>query len=98
MQYNTIRDLTIRLGIKESKVNFDKFLYKGTNIITNFPDFKTVTTLALKLANDIKASNANPPAASTSISIQIEAPAAKGAKRAAFKHGIYSNFGSDDEE
>ena len=69
MQYNTIRDLTIRLGIKESKVNFDKFLYKGTNITTNFPDPKTVITLVLKLANDIEASNINPPVASTFISI-----------------------------
>jgi len=72
--------LTIKLGIKEGKVNFDKFLYKGTNITTNLPDPKTVITLALKLANNIKASNANPLAASTSISIQIEAPAVKGAK------------------
>ena len=69
MQYNTIRDLTIRLGIKESKVNFDKFLYKGTNIAINLLDPKTVTTLALKLANDIEASNTNPLIASTSISI-----------------------------
>ena len=72
--------MTIKLGIKEGKVNFDKFLYKGTNITTNLPDPKTVITLALKLANNIKASNANPLAASTSISIQIEAPAVKGAK------------------
>jgi hypothetical protein len=90
--------LTIKLGIKESKVNFDKFLYKGTNIANNLPDPKTVITLASKLADDIEASNTGPPAASSSISIQIEAPAAKGAKRAAFKHGIYSNFGSDDKE
>ena len=90
--------MTIRLGIKESKVNFDKFLYKGTNIAINLLDPKTVTTLALKLANDIKASNANPPAASTSISIQIEAPAAKGAKRAASKYSIYSNFSSNNKE
>ena len=69
MQYDAIRDLTIRLGIKESKVNFDKFLYEGTNIATNFPDPKTVATLALKLANDIEASNTNPLIASTSISI-----------------------------
>jgi len=98
VQYNAIRDLTIRLGIREGKVNFDKFLYKGTNTTTNLPDLKTVATLALELANNIEASNVNPPAASTFISIQIEAPAAKGAKRAAFKHSIYSNFGSDDEE
>ena len=90
--------MTIKLGIREGKVNFDKFLCKGINIITNLLDPKTVTTLALKLANDIKASNANPPAASTSISIQIEAPAAKGAKRAAFKYSVYSNFGSNDKE
>ena len=90
--------MTIKLGIKESKVNFDKFLYKGTNIITNLPDPKTVATLVLKLANNIKASNINPPAASTFISIQIEAPAAKGAKRAAFKYSIYSNFDFNDEE
>jgi hypothetical protein len=90
--------LTIKLNIKESKVNFDKFLYKGTNITNNFPDLKTVITLALKLADDIEASNTGPPAASSSISIQIEALAAKGAKRAAFKHGIYSNFGSDNKE
>ena len=61
--------MTIKPNIKEGKVNFDKFLYKGTNIITNFPDPKTVVTLVLKLANDIEASNVNPPAASTSISI-----------------------------
>ena len=69
MQYNAIRDLTIKPSIREGKVNFDKFLYKGTNIATNLPDFKIVITLALKLANDIKASNINPPVASTSISI-----------------------------
>jgi len=90
--------LTIKLNIREGKVNFDKFLYKGTNIITNLPDPKTVVTLALELANDIEASNVNPPAASTFINIQIEAPATKGAKRAAFKHSIYSNFGSDNKE
>ena len=90
--------MTIRPGIREGKVNFDKFLYKGTNITTNLPDLKTVATLALKLANDIKASNADPPAASTSISIQIKAPAAKGAKRATFKYNIYFNFGSDDKK
>jgi len=50
------------------------------------------------LANDIKASNINPLAASTSISIQIEALAAKGAKRATFKYNIYFNFGSDDKK
>jgi hypothetical protein len=98
VQYNAIRDLTIRPSIREGKVNFDEFLCEGTNIATNLPDLKTVATLALELANDIKASNIDPPAASTSISIQIEAPAAKGAKRAAFKHGIYSNFGSDNKE
>ena len=69
MQYDAIRDLTIRPSIREGKVNFDKFLYKGTNITTNLPDLKTVITLALKLANNIKASNINPPVASTSISI-----------------------------
>ena len=69
MQYDAIRDLTIRPNIREGKVNFDKFLYKGTNITTNLPDLKIVATLALKLANNIKASNADPPAASTSISI-----------------------------
>jgi uncharacterized membrane protein len=90
--------LTIRLSIKESKVNFDKFLYKGTNITNNLLNLKTVITLALKLANDIKAGNTGPLVASSSISIQIEAPAAKGAKRAAFKYSIYSNFGSDNEE
>ena len=90
--------MAIKLSIKEGKVNFDKFLYKGTNITNNLPDFKTVATLALKLANDIKASNADPPVASTSISIQIEAPAIKGAKRAAFKYSIYFNFSSDDKE
>ena len=90
--------MTIRPNIREGKVNFDKFLYKGINTTTNLPDPKTVATLASKLANDIKASNANPPAASTSINIQIEAPAAKGAKRAASKYSIYSNFGSDNKE
>ena len=98
MQYDAIRDLTIKLNIREGKVNFDKFLYKGTNIATNLPDFKIVITLALKLVNDIKANNVNSLAASTFISIQIEAPAIKGAKRATSKHSIYSNFGSDDEE
>ena len=90
--------MTIKLNIKEGKVNFDKFLYKGINITTNLLDLKTVATLALKLANNIEASNANPLAASTFISIQIEAPAAKGAKKAAFKYNIYSNFSSDDKE
>ena len=98
MQYNAIWDLIIRLNIKEGKVNFDKFLYKRTNIAINFLDPKTVITLVLKLANNIKASNIDPLAASTFISIQIEAPAAKGAKRVAFKYSIYSNFGSDDKE
>jgi len=50
------------------------------------------------LANNIKASNINPLVASTSISIQIEAPAAKGAKGAAFKYSIYFNFNSDNKE
>jgi len=90
--------LAIRLSIKEGKVNFDKFLYKGTNIANNLPDPKTVITLALKLANNIKASNVDPPVASTSISIQIEALAAKGAKKAAFKYSIYSNFSSNNKE
>ena len=52
--------MAIRFSIKEGKVNFDKFLYKGTNIAINLPDLKTVITLALKLANNIKASNVNP--------------------------------------
>ena len=69
MQYDAIRDLTIRPSIKEGKVNFDKFLYKGTNITTNLLNPKTVITLALELANNIEASNVNPPAASTFISI-----------------------------
>jgi len=90
--------LTIWLSIKEGKVNFDKFLYKGINITINLLNFKIVITLALKLANNIKASNINPPAASTFISIQIEALAAKRAKKAAFKYSIYSNFSSDDKE
>ena len=90
--------MTIRLSIKENKVNFDNFLYTGTNITTNLPDLKIVATLALKLANNIKASNVNPPVASTFISIQIEAPAAKGAKRATSKYNIYSNFGFNDKE
>ena len=90
--------MTIRLGIREGKVNFDNFLYKVTNISTNLLYPKTVVTLVLKLANDIKASNANPLVASISISIQIEAPATKGAKRATFKYGIYFNFSSDDKE
>ena len=90
--------MTIKLNIKEGKVNFDKFLYKRTNIITNLPDLKTVITLALELANDIKASNIDPPVASTFISIQIKALAIKGAKRATSKHSIYSNFGSNNKE
>ena len=61
--------MTIKLNIKEGKVNFDKFLYKRTNINTNLSDFKIAITLILKLANNIKASNINPPVASTSISI-----------------------------
>ena len=61
--------MTIKLGIKEGKVNFDKFLYKKTNIITNFPNFKIVITLGLKLTNNIEASNINPPVASTFVSI-----------------------------
>jgi len=61
--------LIIRLSIREGKVNFDKFLYKGTNIAINFLDLKIVITLALELANDIKASNIDPPAASTFINI-----------------------------
>ena len=61
--------MTIKLSIREGKVNFDEFLYKGTNIATNFPDPKTVATLALKLANNIKASNTNPSAASTFVNI-----------------------------
>ena len=69
MQYNAIRDLTIRLNIKEGKVNFNKFLYKRTNITINFLDSKIVITVVLKLANNIKASNANSLVASTSISI-----------------------------
>ena len=98
MQYDTIRDLTIKPNIREGKVNFDKFLYKRTNTTINLLNPKTVITLVLKLANNIKASNIDPLAASTFISIQIEAPAAKGAKRAAFKYSIYSNFSSDDKE
>jgi len=90
--------LTIWLSIKEGKVNFDKFLYKGINITINLLNFKIVITLALKLANNIKASNINPPAASTFISIQIEALAAKRAKKAAFKYNIYSNFSSNNKE
>ena len=90
--------MTIKLSIKEGKFNFNKFLYKGTNIIINFPDLKTVITLVLKLANNIKASNVNSLVASTFISIQIEAPAAKGAKRATFKYNIYFNFSSDKKE
>ena len=90
--------MTIKLNIREGKVNFDKFLYKGTNITTNLLNPKTVITLALELANNIKASNINPPSASTFISIQIEALAAKGAKRAASKYSIYSNFGSNNKE
>ena len=61
--------MAIRFSIKEGKVNFDKFLYKGTNITNNLLNPKTVATLALKLANNIKASNANSLVASTSISI-----------------------------
>jgi hypothetical protein len=61
--------LTIKLNIKESKVNFDKFLYKGINIANNLPDLKIVVTLVLKLANNIKASNISPLVASFFISI-----------------------------
>jgi hypothetical protein len=90
--------LTIKLNIKESKVNFDKFLYKGTNITNNLLNLKIVTTLASKLANNIKANNISPPAASSFISIQIEALAAKGAKKAAFKYNIYSNFSFNNKK
>ena len=90
--------MTIKLSIKESKVNFDKFLYKGTNITNNLPNFKIIITLALKLANNIKASNTGPLIASSFISIQIEAPAIKGAKRAAFKYSIYFNFSFNNKE
>jgi hypothetical protein len=90
--------LTIKLSIKESKVNFDKFLYKGINITNNFLDLKTVITLILKLANNIKASNISPPVASSFISIQIKAPAIKGAKRATFKYNIYFNFSFNNKE
>ena len=90
--------MTIRLSIKEGKVNFNKFLYKRINITNNLLNLKTVITLALELANNIKASNISPLVASSFINIQIEAPAAKGAKRAAFKYSIYSNFGSDNKE
>jgi hypothetical protein len=69
VQYDAIRDLTIRLGIREGKVNFDEFLCEGINIATNLPDLKTVATLVLELADDIEASNVDPPAASTSVSI-----------------------------
>ena len=65
VQYDAIRDLTIKLNIREGKVNFDKFLYKRTNIATNLLNPKIVITLALKLANNIEASNANPLVAST---------------------------------
>ena len=61
--------MAIRLSIKEGKVNFDKFLYKGTNIANNLLNLKIVITLVLKLANNIKASNANPLVTSTFISI-----------------------------
>jgi hypothetical protein len=98
VQYDIIQDLTIKPGIEKSEVNFNKFLYKGTNTTNNLPDPKTVITLALELADNIEAGNIGPPAASSSISIQIEALAAKGAKRAASKHSIYSNFSSDDKE
>jgi uncharacterized membrane protein len=61
--------LTIKLSIKESKVNFNKFLYKGTNIANNLLNPKTVITLALKLANDIKANNISPLIASFFVNI-----------------------------
>ena len=90
--------MAIRFSIKEGKVNFDKFLYKGTNIIINLLDFKTIAILVSKLANNIKASNIDPLAASTFISIQTEALTAKRAKRLAFKYSIYSNFSSNNKE
>ena len=61
--------MAIRLSIEEGKVNFDKFLYKGTNITNNLLNPKIVVTLASELANDIEASNVNPLVASTFISI-----------------------------
>ena len=61
--------MTIKLSIKEGKFNFNKFLYKGTNIIINLLDFKTIAILVSKLANNIKANNINPLVASTFISI-----------------------------
>jgi hypothetical protein len=90
--------LAIKLGIKEGKVNFNKFLYKGTNITNNLLDPQTVITLALKLIDNIKASNSNPLIASTFINIQIKALAAKGAKRAAFKYSIHFNFSFNNKK
>jgi hypothetical protein len=61
--------LGIRLSIKKGKVNFDNFLYKRTDIANNLLNLKIIITLALKLANNIKANNADPLVASTFISI-----------------------------
>ena len=55
-------------GISKEEVNFNQFLYNKPDITTNLLDLKTIATLALKLANDIRTSSAKDPlVASTSI-------------------------------
>ena len=43
--------------MSKEEVNFNQFLYNKPDIATNLPDFKTIATLALELANNIRTSN-----------------------------------------
>ena len=53
-------------GISKEEVNFNQFLYDKPDIAINLPDPKTIITLALKLADNMRTSSAkDPPAAST---------------------------------
>ena len=49
------------LSISKEEVNFNQFLCDKPDIITNFPDFKTIVTLALKLVDNIRTSNIRKP-------------------------------------
>ena len=56
--------------MSKEEVNFNQILYNKPDIATNLPDLKTIATLALKLANDIRTSNTkDPPVASTFVLI-----------------------------
>ena len=66
IKFVSIPNKDIRPGISKKEVNFNQFLYNKPDITTNFPDPKTIATLALKLANNIRTSSAkDPPVAST---------------------------------